>query len=88
MLPKILPPNFHHGSISMVSWGQKSDLKICPEAEKIRPKMTIRPLDEQALSVSNTSLGANNVMACSYPDVLRKNNVRILFRQQQLYSQK
>ena len=31
------------------SWGRKSDLKICPEAETIRPKMTIRPLDEQAL---------------------------------------
>ena len=31
------------------SWGRKSDLKICPEAETIRPKMTICPLDEQAL---------------------------------------
>ena len=30
------------------SWGRKSDLKICPEAETIRPKITIRPLDEQA----------------------------------------
>ena len=26
----------------------KIRLKICPEAETIRPKMTIRPLDEQA----------------------------------------
>ena len=33
------------------SWGQKYDLKICPEAETICPKMTIRPLDEQAPSV-------------------------------------
>ena len=33
------------------SWGRKYDLKICPEAETIRPKMTIRPLDEQALCV-------------------------------------
>ena len=33
------------------SWGRKSDLKICPEAETIRPKMTIRPLDEQAQNV-------------------------------------
>ena len=33
------------------SWGRKSDLKICPEAETIHPKMTIRPLDEQALKV-------------------------------------
>ena len=32
------------------SWGQKLDLKICPEAETIRPKMTIRPLHEQALT--------------------------------------
>ena len=32
------------------SWGRKSDLKICTEAETIRPKMTIRPLDEQALN--------------------------------------
>ena len=31
------------------SWGRKSDLKICHEAKTIRPKMTIRPLDEQAL---------------------------------------
>ena len=35
------------------SWGRKSDLKICPEAKTIRPKMTIRPLDEQALSDQN-----------------------------------
>ena len=34
---------------NILSWGQKSDLKICPEAETIHPKMTICPLDEQAL---------------------------------------
>ena len=38
------------------SWGRKSDLKICPEAETIRPKMTIRPLDEQALRVKDNEL--------------------------------
>ena len=32
------------------SWGRKSDLKICPEAETIRPKMTNHPLAEQALN--------------------------------------
>ena len=36
---------------NIASWGRKSDLKICPDAETIRPKMTIRPLDEQALLV-------------------------------------
>ena len=30
------------------SGGRKYDLKICPEAKSIRPKMTIRPLDEQS----------------------------------------
>ena len=38
------------------SWGRKSDLKICLEAETIRPKMTIRPLDEQALSLERTDI--------------------------------
>ena len=33
------------------SRGRKHDLKICPEAETICPKMTIRPLDDQARSV-------------------------------------
>ena len=27
-------------------------MKICPEAKTIRPKMIIRPLDEQALGVT------------------------------------
>ena len=30
------------------SWGRKSALKICPEADTIRPKMPFRPLDKQA----------------------------------------
>ena len=39
---------------NIASWGRKSDLKICPDAETIRPKMTIRPLDEQALRIYAT----------------------------------
>ena len=47
------------------SWGRKSHLKICPEAETIRPKMTIRPLDEQALKVWQNTLDLlNNAYYC------------------------
>ena len=33
--------------------GKNPDLKICLEAETMHPKMTIRPLDEQARSVKS-----------------------------------
>ena len=41
-----------------LSWGRKSGLKICPEAETFRPKMTIRPLDVESLKDVFTCLGA------------------------------
>ena len=44
--------------------GRKSGLKICPEAETIRPKMTIRPLDEQALK--EILLAASNLCFSNY----------------------
>ena len=45
---------------NILSWGQKSDLKICPEAETIHPKMTICPLYEQALGGKVCCLWGSN----------------------------
>ena len=41
------------------SLGRKSNLKICPEAETIRPKMPFRPLDEQALGDKHSYLSSD-----------------------------
>ena len=41
------------------SWGKKSGLKICPEAETIRLKMTIRPLDVLTQSVTDAYMMLN-----------------------------
>ena len=53
------------------SWERKSDLKICPEAKTIRPKMPFRPLDEQALCVGVTITESHSLVYALTPNGTR-----------------